>query len=66
MIIDSLIDLPDSFFRRWYPGLAAVDINRPRNGMIGEIFEKNRYQPGFFPKNGIIIAQTFVAAPFFY
>ena len=62
VIIDSLIDLP-IVFPPLVSGLALLVLFGP-NGAIGGIFE--RFDIGIiFSKTGIIIAQTFVAAPFF-
>ncbi len=62
IIIDSLIDLP-IVFPPLVSGLALLALIGP-NGIVGEIFGK--FDTSIvFSKTAIIIAQTFVAAPFF-
>jgi molybdate transport system permease protein len=62
VIIDSLIDLP-IIFPPLVSGLALLMLLGP-DGAVGEILEKFDLRI-VFSKTGIIIAQTFVAAPFF-
>lgn len=62
VIIDSLIDLP-IVFPPLVSGLALLVLLGP-NGIIGGFFGKFDISI-LFSKTGIIIAQTFVAAPFF-